>query len=335
MSERLTNILGYLTLAAILGAIWILFGEDPQRDQGARGERTFAGLAERVNETARIRLSKDGQTVTLEQGDSGWRVAERDNYAADGGKVGALLRGLARSERREPKTANTDRFARIGLGDAATQISLEDDTGGTLLAVQMGTRKENASGRSLTYVFQASDTRAWLVSGLEDAPVAPADWLDIELLTIADDRVEQVLINDVTLARSAETSDYAVSGLAEGETPAASYKRAEPARTIAQLTIEDVQKTANPLLDPVSQVEARTNDGLILTFKLFDQGEETWAQLVAMSTEGSAPEVSNEADAINARAFGWLFKLTSFDARILKQRRADFVTPAAAENNGS
>lgn len=103
MSERMTNILGYLTLAAILAAIWILFGEDPAREQGARGERTFAGLAERVNETAGITLSQGDEQLVVSRNDDAWQVDNRGGYPADADKVRALLRGFARSERREPK----------------------------------------------------------------------------------------------------------------------------------------------------------------------------------------------------------------------------------------
>lgn len=328
MSERMTNILGYLTLAAILGAIWILFGEDPTRDQGARGERTFAGLADRINETATVRIEQDGTVVTLTRAADGWGVAEKAGYPADEEKVRSFLRGLALSERREPKTANSERFARLGLGDEATRITLQDDTQGTLLTFEMGTRKENASGRSLTYVFQASDTRSWLVGGLEAAPVDAAEWLDIDLVDIADARISSVTINDATLKRDETVQGFVLDGLAEGETAAASYKRSEPARTLAQLTLEDVEKTANPLLEPVSRVVAQTSDGLELSVTLFQRGDDVWAQFAAAATEVA---VEAEAASLNERTAGWLFKLSSYDANILTQGRADFIEPPAAE----
>lgn len=65
MSERLTNILGYLTLVAILAAIWVMFGEDPSREQGGRGEATFEGLSERINDAAGIAITQGKATTHL------------------------------------------------------------------------------------------------------------------------------------------------------------------------------------------------------------------------------------------------------------------------------
>ena len=343
MSERMTNILGYLTLAAILAAIWILFGEDPSREQGARGERTFAGLAERVNETARITLANGGEQLVLTRADDSWRVENRSGYSANTDKVRSLLRGFARSERREPKTANPERFDTLELGDAATTVILADETGGTLLNVRIGKRKEGGSGRSLTFIFQETDTRAWLVSGIEDVPVDATEWLATDLLGLAEQRIRSVTLNDVTLSRPLGGAGYSVAGLADGETAVASYKLAEPARTLAGLDLADVEQTANPLMEPTGTGELLTHDGLRVRFTLFEQSDATWVQLeadydAARASEGEAGELpqapadgqAEEAE-LNAKLRGWLFKLSSFDADILKQNRADFVETDAAE----
>lgn len=343
MSERMTNILGYLTLAAILGAIWILFGEDPTRDQGARGERTFAGLAERVNETASLSLAKGDESLRLERSGDTWGVVQRNSYPANVEMIRAFLRGLALSKRREPKTANPVRFDRLGLGESATRVRLADDTGGSLLDVSMGTRKENTSGRSLTYIFQETDTRAWLVGGLENAPLDPAEWLDTGLLDINEARIRSVTVNGTVLERGAAETAFRVAGLADGETGAAAYKLAEPSRTLSGLSLIDVQKTGNPLVDPIASVEAVTHDGLIVSIAVFMMGEDNWAQIdarhdVAAASEGEAgilPEVPgdgpSEAASIAQKTKGWLFKLSSFDADILKQERSDFVDSPEAD----
>ncbi len=337
MSERMTNILGYLTLAAILGAIWILFGEDPTRDQGARGERTFTGLADRVNETSTLRLTKKDDSVTLERVDGAWTVQERAGYAADGNKVRSFLRGLAVSERREPKTANAERFDRLGLGVEATRVQLLDDTAGDLLDFRMGTRKENASGRSLTYIFQEKDTRSWLVGGLNEASLDAVEWLEPDVLNIDPARIRSLDINGVQLERALNETEFRVADLADTEVEVASYKRAEPARTLSGLTLDDVEKNGNPLMDPVSNIELVTHGGLVISMIVFEKGEDHWAQVTArhditIAADGlagelpSAPEDgAGEAAQISQKTKGWLFKLSSFDANILVQGRADFV----------
>lgn len=347
MSERMTNILGYLTLAAILVAVWVLFGEDPTRDQGARGERTFTGLAERINETAKITLSGSGGSLTISRTAAGWGVDARAGYPANEEQVRQFLRGFALSERREPKTSNPDRFATLDLGEAATKVVLADDTGGTLLDVQVGKRKEGGSGRSLTYIFQETDTRAWLVSGIEAMPLDAAAWLDDDLLDLTDNRIQAVTLNDVTLSRTLGTLDFSVEGLADGETEAAAYKLAEPARTLMGLSLDDVEQTANPLMDPVATGMFVTYDGLQISFTVFARGDDRWLQLSAdysvdRVSEGDAGVVADapedgaaEAETINARVRGWLFKISSFDADILAQKRADFVETGEADASAS
>lgn len=335
MSERMTNILGYLTLAAILVAIWILFGEDPSRDQGGRGEPTFVGLADRINETAKVTLTKNGDIVTLLRNGDSWSVAERFGYKANSDKIRSFLRGFAVSKRREPKTANAERFAKLGLADDATRVQLADDTGGILIDFEMGMRVDN--GRSLTFIFQPTDTRAWLVSGLEAAPLNPKEWLDTTLQTIAEPRIRSISLGDVTLARALGETAYSVDDLKDNEKMAAAFRRAEPARTLTSLSFEDITQTANPLADPTGEVEVVTHDGLKLTLTLFEIDDTTWLQMTAIHdpallNEGAAGQLPDtpvdgaaEVADINAGMRGWLYKLSSFDADILKQGRADFV----------
>lgn len=338
MSERITNILGYLTLAAILVAIWTLFGEDPTRDQGGRGEPTFTGLIDRVNETAKVTLTKGEETVTLLRNGENWTVSERFGYKADSDKVKSFLRGFALSKRREPKTSNVDRFGKLGLASDATNIQLADDTGGVLINFKMGTRVDN--GRSLTFVFQPTDTRAWLVSRLEAAPIDPKEWLDNSLPTIAEPRIRSIAFNDTVLARSLGETAYDVQGLGEAEEMAAAFRRAEPARTITALSFEDILQTANPLADPTGTVDVVTHDGLKLGLTLYAIDDATWVQIgatydAALMNEGTSGQLPDapadgaaEAATINAQVRGWLFKISSFDADILKQTRADFVISA-------
>ena len=335
MSERMTNILGYLTLAAILVAVWILFGEDPGRDQGGRGEPTFTGLAARINETAKLSLKKDNATVTLVREGENWAVQERFGYKADSETVRAFLRGLAVSKRREPKTSNPDRFGKLGLGDDSTNVQVADDTGGILIDIKMGTRVDN--GRSLTFIFQPTDTRAWLVSALEAAPMDASAWLDKTLPVIAEPRIRSVKLNGAVLSRALGEKDYSVEGLSDTEKMAAAFRRAEPARTLASLSLEDVQKTANPLAPPTGNVEVTTHDGLKVALILYDIDDATWVQLSAsydatLADQGAAGQLPEapadgaaEAVAFNDKTRGWLFKLSGFDADIFKNSRADFV----------
>lgn len=339
MSERLTNILGYLTLFAILGAIWVMFGEDPTLRQGARGEPTFEGMAERINEVHRLTVTQgSGAGVTLLRRGDTWQVKERSGYEADNEKIVTILRGVALSERREPKTANIERFDRLGLGDTALKISLYDDTDGLLLEFDMGSRKDFADGRSLSYISQKRDTRSWLVTGLAETSASAGWWLKRPLLSIAQGRVSDVIISGTWLTRKAGDQNFTLQGLRADETAAGYWVLADPARVISSLSFDDVKALANPLVEAVSTLELSTYDGLSMLVKLYEIEDGYWAQLSAAfdadaRNQGAAGELQGapedgvaEAAAINELTRGWLFKMSEADARVLLRKRANFLS---------
>lgn len=337
MSVRTTNILGYLTLFAMLGAIWVMFGEDPTREQGARGARTFVGLEERVNEVATVVLKKEAETATLKRSENGWLLQERNNYSAEGGKVITFLRAIALSDRREPKTANKGRFDRLGLGEGALKIELLDETGGQLLAFDMGNRSGRASGKSLTYINQARDTRSWLVTELAEASAAPSWWLDTALVNIDEKRVSDMRVGKVWLTRKLDEPNFVMQGLRKGEEAAEYWQLRDPARVVTGLTFEDVRQLSNPLSAPVGTIVLTTHDGLTLTLALYKMDAGVWVQLDAAFDaevqntgaggvlDGAPADGAAEAEAIRSKAKGWFFKLRQSDADVLTKQRTDFL----------
>lgn len=341
MSQRLTNILGYLTLFAILGAIWVMFGEDPARDQGARGERTFAGLEERINEVATLEISKGTRILTIYRDNDVWRMKERGGYEVDPEKVRTMLRGIALSERREPKTSKKTRYERLGLGKKAKTIELRDDTGGVIGSFDMGDRKAASGGRSLTYVFQAKDTRTWLVSELAETVVDAGWWLKRPVFTVDARRFSDVIIGGAWLTRKLGDRDYRLQGKRGFETVATNWKLADPARIVSSLNFEDVRPLNNPLSEAMSLVEFTTYDGLGLKVSLYEFDGEIWAQINAEfdtelqneGTAGSLPAAPNdgaaEAQEIMNAVRGWVFRLSEADAAVFQYKRADFLTAPA------
>lgn len=338
MSERLTNILGYLTLFAIMGAIWVMFGEDPAREQGGRGEATFEGLAARINDAAGISITQGTRATHLNRVGNDWFVIERDGYKADRAAVSDFLRGLALSERREPKTTNEERFDKLGLGEGeALTIKVLDGDDRALAEFLMGTRKDSPNGRSLTYIFQDHDTRSWLVSGLADTSADPAWWLDANVLEITEARFARIAYGDITIDRKLGDSKYRIADLKQGEAAQADWQLRDPARVLSSLSMDDVRKVVNPITEPLGRLEADTYDGLRLSLTLYGMDNGTWVQVAASydaarASEGEggilpdAPmDGEGEAEAISARTHGWLFKLSDYDAKVLLRGRADFT----------
>ena len=317
MSVRMTNILGYLTLIALLGAIWVLFGEDPRREQGARGGKLFPSLDQRLDTLSTITLSAaDGQTVTLIQGDTGWTVQERDGFPADKAKVQALVRGLYASTRREPKTANEDRLQAIGLGDMATTVTLLDTAGNTVLSIDLGKRSEGATGRSLTYVWKEGDTRSWLVSDIAVTDTFPAWWLDMPGLSVVESDIISFTNSMVTLTR-AEDGSVILSDAKDGETLQPAYQMAAPMRALATLEIQDVLRMNNPLTDPVASFSATLAGGDLIIGELYQMQGAVW--LSVMAPDGVVPMQR-----------GWLYQIRADQADALMAPRDTYIQPAGA-----
>ncbi|GHF10722.1 hypothetical protein GCM10017044_00500 [Kordiimonas sediminis] len=362
MSEKLTNILGYTTLIALLAAIWVLFGEDPTLEQGGRGEKLFPELEATIDTVSVIRIGQGGDDkVTLLSGDTGWTVQERNGYAADPAKVRDILRGLFQSTRREPKTDNQDRMDRIGLDESALDVRLLAAAETPLATVKIGTRKEGATGRSLTYVLKKEDSRSWLVSDIPELSENPAWWIVPDVYAIDPDRVASLDFGRYTLVRADTPGDMILSEIAQGETAKTGYQVSEPLRVLTSLQVEDVQKLSNPIVDPVTSIALTTFDGLDIDFAIYQLEESFWLQVrpsydpakleqdasvsdavsdaavdaetVAQEFPGAPQDGAAEAAELTADTAGWLYKLSPADAVVLLRDRSEYVEAAAPEQN--
>ncbi|UTW55721.1 DUF4340 domain-containing protein [Kordiimonas sp. SCSIO 12610] len=342
MSQRMTNILGYLTLFAILGAIWVLFGEDPSLNQGARGEKTFPDLEKTINQADEIHFAQNGQKVTLKRDNGLWTIQERQSYRAKGDKVRDFLRGIALSERREPKTASNDRFDQIGLGDKSLNITVYDQEQNSLAEFKMGSRRENsASGRSLTYIYKDGDTRSWLVSGLSAANADASWWLDDDLFLIDAKRTLELKAGGTVFIREPETNRYTI---AKPETSANVIPAITPSDVVnflSDVTFTDIQKRSNETNKALSTGYLKTYDGLSLAYSIYKIDNSFWLNLSASFNpdardageegilEGSPENGEQEAADINKKTSGWLFAVSDKDAEMLLRSTDDYIKNSA------
>ena len=346
MSQRLTSVLGWLTLVLVIGALWVLFGEDPTKNAGERGGPLFDDGATRFEAAEKLSLTSGGDVAGLVKVGDTWVVATRDDFPADAAKVRALLRGLILSKRREPKTGNLKRFDQLGLGEDGLALLVSNQTQ-ELASLKVGKRSEGATGRSLTYVYRDGDSRAWLVSDLPALTAQSSDWLADILSDIDDARLKSASFPGYTLERSAQGMVPALSGLQDGEEMEPDWKRTGAFRTLGRLAYQDVKALGNPLYDPLTTVTLDSFDGLRLTFTVYelnDGADALWfalkadydgARAVSDSAEttvieGAPADGASEAAALNAAATGWLFKATDAMKDVLTRGRDGYITAAPA-----
>ena len=177
MSERTTNILGWIVFAAIMAGIWGLFGEGLSASKIGRGDPLIENFETQKTAVTAIRLADLRRDLLLKLSGETW--VSNAGTAISGAKVKALLDGLEASDRREPKIGNTLRGARDGLeSDEPITLQLMDASGSVIFSATLGLYIPATDGTSLTYVLVGGEDKAWLVSHLPPLSADPRSWTE-------------------------------------------------------------------------------------------------------------------------------------------------------------
>lgn len=341
MSEKRTNILGWLTLIAVLAAIWVMFGEGRQTSSIGRGEPLVAGLMDRVEQTRKITLAKAGESLTIVASGSDWQIQERSAYIADASKVRGLLRSLAMSERREPKTGNAARLERIGLGEDALHVTLFDAEGSSLAALNIGNQRTGADGNSHAYVHVDGEPKSWLVTAVPALDLDIVNWVDNKIISINAERIKKIDFDlkdgiDYALVREKQGADFGLNDIKAGEKSVEGYSLNEAASLMANLTFQDLRKNLDGGQEH-TRVTLSTFDGLLITLDISRYDDELWVSTearydISVASEGPAGEIYGapadgklEADLYNDRHAGWQYRLNDGDLTTQTRERDSYL----------
>lgn len=341
MSEKWTNILGWLTLIAMLAAIWVMFGEGRQTSSIGRGEPLVAGLKDRVEQTRKITLTKLSESLTIVASGSDWQIEERSNYKADASKVRGLLRSLALSERREPKTGNSARLERIGLGADALHVALYDGQGNSLTSLKIGNQRTGADGHSHAYVHLDGEAKSWLVTSIPALDLDIVNWVNNKIISINPERIKKIAFDlsdgvDYALVREKQGADFGLNDIKAGEKSVEGYSLGQAASLIANLTFQDIRAALDGGLIHTT-VNVSTFDGLLISITIKKYGEELWMSTearydIAVAEEGSVGEIYGapadgklEADLYNDRHADWQYRLKNSDLTTQTRDRDDYL----------
>lgn len=263
-------------VVALIAAFAINHARQPVR-AGADSEASNWLLPElhgHVNDVNRIALSgAEGKPIaTIERGEDGWAVTNKGGYPADLGKLREFLLKLSDATRVEQKTANSDRYADLDVGDVtatdAKGVLVELD--GLAKPVKLIVGKVDAHG-SGTYVRRADDAQSWLASGSFVPDHDTANWLQRELADIAADRIAEVTITHadgkaVHLAKDAKgDANFELADVPKGREAGADYALNGPASLLSGLRFDDVLPAAGtPPADDALKAHLVGFDGLVI-----------------------------------------------------------------------
>jgi hypothetical protein len=288
MSRKHFSLLLVLTLAVAVLVLLIpgKTGKESEFDQSP----LLPGLQAQVNDLDRLQVSgAGGETIaTLRRSEGAWRVEEAAGYRADWERLRKLLADLAQAEIVEPKTSNPEYYDRLGVEDVSLpdaggrQIGFPEGSG--LPAVIVGNR---AQGRSGQYVRLAGAAGSALIDRELDVPESASDWLEKDIVDIADSEVVEVDIahpdGERIVARkaSADDEDFSLQNIPEGREIRSAWTVNSLANSLSALTLDSVAEESAVDWSDAVRFGLVTADGLRvdvdLVVRVQDQDEDSEA----------------------------------------------------------
>ncbi len=183
-----------VTGLVVAGAVWLSTRKGGDSEAGS--ELWLPGLRGDLDRISAIRLTGAGnqRLVTIERGDSGFVVAERDGYRADTAILRKLLLQLADARLVESKTTRADRHATLGVESVtspkATGVRVEIEGSAKPLSFTVGRTADQLGGG--TFVRTGEHAEAWLVSGNLVVEREPGRWLEKRIADIPAARIERI-----------------------------------------------------------------------------------------------------------------------------------------------
>ena len=218
-------------------------------------------------EQIRLLVGGSGQTVTLDRDSDGWTVSEKHAYAADAGAIRKLLLKLSEARVIEPKTANPELYARLGVedvgADTGSGVLLEVDGPAASPRLIIG-EVETLAGRG-TYVRRQGEAESYLISEELRPGRSPERWLEQSLLDVPPELLSSVTIRhadgeEVTLVGI--DGHLALLRIQEGRELSSPSATSPISRGLENLKLEDVMPEADfDGGEPAAEISYRLTDG--------------------------------------------------------------------------
>ena len=294
-----------LAATLVLGALVLLLPGRTSKDSEFEQQALVPALAGQVNDVERVEVITAGNTTvaTLQRQDTAWVVTEFGNYPADWPKLRELLAQLARAEIVEPKTSNQAYFDRLGVSDVANA-----DSKATLLRL-VGTDPaasilvgNAAEGRAGQYARLEGGNQALLIDQVLQVPESAKDWLQRDIINIADAEVVAVQLAHADGAQvratraSADDEDFILQDIPEGREVVSAWSVNSMANALANLQLESVLAADSVDFSKATKFSLVTADGL---------------EVVAEVAVSPAPAGSKDAETAAEPASTYWLKLSA------------------------
>ena len=325
-----------------IGAGWY-FGtaQEPREQQSYNtGKLMFPGLAQHLQDAARIEIVHQGKTTAIVKHGDSWGLEDRGGYAVQPSKLRGMLTALTELRLVEPRTSDPKEFSRLGLEDPdgktanSDLLRVLDASGKPIVAVIVGHRRVRTQGDvpEQVYVRRPDDNQTWLAEGSLQADADPQLWLERDIMNIDHSRIATI-----TVTRGNDMLEFGRDGqklvmkTPADHPPLDDYKLDDLDRALELLTFEDVQTDKQPVGDKIGQSVFSTGDGLAITATVFKDDKDVWARFSATGSD----KTKAEADKLNARVVGWTYQLGKWKQKALVPSLDDLKAPPQKSSGGA
>ena len=304
MSPRFTLIL--VVMLAVLGggALLYQYQERMRRPDnvGTLGRTLFKDL--QAADVTAIRIVEPKSTLTVQQKNDRWVIAERGDFPADVAKVREfVLQALSLKIGQSEPIGDKDR-ARLNVDDSGTQVEFAGADGSALSKLIVGKKyfkrevdnpeKARADGRFVA--LPGEPKTVYIVSDpLGQATTRSAEWIDKRSFQVEKVKTLEVRYPEggsYRIERNGDNADWRLAGARPDEkldvtrANAASY-------SLSMLELADVAPKGTALEQPVT-IQASTLDGLAYTLKVGKLQGENYP--VSFSSSGTLRKDDKDAE---------------------------------------
>lgn len=240
-ASQLRNL--FIAAVLILGIGYFVFNSDEGSFKGQSKDQLSEVLPDLNLETVKkIVIQSPGSTVTLEEMDSKWTVADRGGYPADFTKVGKLAREIDELKVLTKEEVGESQMGRLELlppdtdesEGAGTDIAFLSGSGEEVSRIRIGKAAKTSStpdpmgmgmggSSSGKFVMRPSDKSVFIVGeNLASVDAEPSAWLNkSDFYKVSKPAMIQVSSSDPevnwTMTRSSETDSWKLSDLTDDE----------------------------------------------------------------------------------------------------------------------
>jgi hypothetical protein len=248
-----------------------------------------------------------------------------------------MLLTLAEARILERKTANPELHERLGVEDiddpeaAGLRVTLTGPGG------PVGVVIGDEAGEYRRYARRNGEAQAYLIDRDPEVSAEAADWLDTALVDIAGDRVREVTVTHPdgealrAFKAAADQANFTVEAVPENRLLLYDGVANVMGNVLQNLLLEDVRARREDEGE-YTYTEFRTFDGLVLTARSIEVGDEAWVSFSAETDTETAGEddpseidVTAEARELNDRLGGWSYRIPSYKLEQLTRRMADLL----------